>query len=333
MIPVLIGLGIVFIPLGIIFLSTSAGVQEHAFDYTECLSLARRDEWQAAPARCGAFEWRTVARPAEMTSSYAAELCELRFSVPAPMRGPVLLYYRLTNYYQNQRLYVRSVVWEQLAGQALTARQLGDCSPLVSPEDRPTAASPVYYPCGLIANSMFSDQFGALAGSDGARYEFPAKGIAWASDRDRYGATQYTLEQVRPPPFWTTNADLVHPDGTYKRLPDLQHDERFQVWMRVAGLPTFRKPWGRLAGDLPAGQYTLLIDSNFEVASYGATKAVVLSTTSWMGGRNPFIGTVYIVAGSLFICFAVGFLLKHLISPRPLGDLSYLSWIRARPEA
>lgn len=139
----------------------------------------------------------------------------------------------------------------------------------------------------------------------------------------------------------------MNSDGTYKTLPSLQSDERFQVWMRVAGLPSFRKPYGKLETGLPAGTYTMSIDSNFEVMSYGATKSVVVSTTSWMGGKNPFLGIIYIVTGAVFLrtryvlgsclivllVFAGLFLVKHLVRPRPLGDVSYLSWLRHTPEA
>lgn len=325
-IPILIGLGIIFIPMGIIFLMTSGGVQEYTMDYTACMVKAG-PEWTTAPS--GTFEWRKVARPDDLLpASYAKEVCQLRFKVAKAMDGPVLQYYRLSNYYQNQRLYVRSVNWDQLRGAALPADQLGDCSPLVSPSD---STSSVYYPCGLIANSMFSDQYSDMVSEDGRSYAFPPKGIAWPSDKNRYGTTKYTLEQVKPPPFWTTNAELVTPEGTYKTLPDLAADERFQVWMRVAGLPTFRKPYGKHQGSIPAGTYTITIDSNFEVASYGATKALVFSTTSWMGGKNPFLGIVYIVTGTVFLAFAAFFLVKHLMSPRPLGDISYLSWFRGSP--
>lgn len=293
------------------------------------MNQAPLNDWAQQPG----FEWRQIDKPAEMTGSYAKRVCQLRFTIPKAMEAPVMMYYRLTNYYQNQRLYVRSVNWDQLKGDALAAGDLGDCDPLISPDTGATAG-PVYYPCGMIANSMFSDQISDLVAEDGTAYSFPPKDIAWSCDESRYGPSKYTLDQVAPPPYWTWDATLVNPDGTYKRLPDLQADERFQVWMRVAGLPTFLKAYGKRQSELPAGTYTVTIDSNFQVISYGATKSLVLSTTSWMGGKNTFIGVMYIVTGSVFLLTAAAFLVKHLVRPRALGDFSYLSWMRGgSPEA
>jgi len=33
--------------------------------------------------------------------------------------------------------------------------------------------------------------------------------------------------------------------------------EHFIVWMRTAGLPTFRKLWGKINQNLESGEYTL----------------------------------------------------------------------------
>jgi len=48
------------------------------------------------------------------------------------------------------------------------------------------------------------------------------------------------------------------------------------------------------------------------VKSFSGTKTVILSTTSLLGGKNPFLGIAYIVVGS--ICFVMGviFLFIHL---------------------
>jgi len=45
-------------------------------------------------------------------------------------------------------------------------------------------------------------------------------------------------------------------------------DEHFIVWMRTAGLPNFRKLWGKIPGDLEAGKYEVEINNNFQVSSF-----------------------------------------------------------------
>jgi LEM3 (ligand-effect modulator 3) family / CDC50 family len=83
-------------------------------------------------------------------------VCELNFSIEDPVEGPILFYYQLDNYYQNHRLYVKSVEPKQLEGEALNYDQLSNCFPLQGPPGFEGPQRPVYYPCGLIANSLFN---------------------------------------------------------------------------------------------------------------------------------------------------------------------------------
>lgn len=345
-------MALLFIPLGIMFMLfseqvslrslkspwfDSMQVQEYSFDYTDCLKYAPSNDFGQAPSSLGnvEFEWRRFTKPPEdmaedLADSKPETLCELRFKVTKVINGPVFQYYRLHNYYQNQRLYVRSVDWAQLRGDKLSHTELSDCAPLVAPND---VGVPVYYPCGLIANSMFNDTIGPMVPAttgDAKVYPFPAKDITWSSDGKKYGPTKYSLKEILPPPFWQANRRLVNEDGTYKAIPNLHKDERFQNWMKVAGLPTFRKVYGRHPGDIPAGTYTVLISSTYEVSSYGAEKALVISNTSWVGGKNPFLGFAYMIAGGVFLILALAFLARHLMAPRRLGDVSYLSWNQNR---
>jgi len=124
--------------------------------------------------------------------------------------------------------------------------------------------------------------------------------------------------------------DLVPPGIPPPNLPGWNEtdviDEEFIVWMRTAGLPNFKKLYRIIDTSLAAGTYEVDITNNYPVSSFSGTKSVVLSTTSWIGGKNPFLGYAYIVVG--VVCFLQGviFGLKHAISPRKLGDTKYLDW-------
>jgi LEM3 (ligand-effect modulator 3) family / CDC50 family len=76
--------------------------------------------------------------------------------------------------------------------------------------------------------------------------------------------------------------------------------EHFIVWMRTAGLPNFRKLWGKIERALEPGTY------------YVSIKSFVLSTTNALGGKNYFLAICYIVVGALCIVFAIIFLIAFL---------------------
>lgn len=78
--------------------------------------------------------------------------CILDFTVPETMTGPVFMYYRLTNFYQNHRQYIKNYDSTQLDGNKVDTYTLDtNCGPLGTNQD-----NMVVYPCGLIANSMFN---------------------------------------------------------------------------------------------------------------------------------------------------------------------------------
>jgi LEM3 (ligand-effect modulator 3) family / CDC50 family len=80
------------------------------------------------------------------------------------------MYYRLTNFYQNNRKYVKSFDLNQLGGQKVSDASGLDpnCDPLQYAENTwvfdstgnnvtiSKTSGAQYYPCGLIANSLFS---------------------------------------------------------------------------------------------------------------------------------------------------------------------------------
>jgi len=57
-----------------------------------------------------------------------------------------------------------------------------------------------------------------------------------------------------------------------KNWQDIQwhdmEDEHFIVWMRTAGLPNFRKLWGKIEDGLAPGNYQIRIENNYKVDKF-----------------------------------------------------------------
>ena len=105
------------------------------------------------------------------------------------------------------------------------------------------------------------------------------------------------------------------------------NNAHFINWMRTAGLSTFRKLYAKIDIDLVAGDKIFVgVQSNFEVQSYQGTKSVVLSTATWAGGKNGFLGISYIVIGCLSLFFTAAYAWLHFKNPRRLIDVDYLDW-------
>lgn len=250
------------------------------------------------------------------------EVCDITLPNNLSMRGPVYVYYRMSNFYQNHRRYVNILLLisirlthnsyvksrndAQLRGVAVNnLEHLRSCMPFASINGS-SDPNMFYFPCGLIAHYVFNDTF--ILKNETGFVHLRKDGIAWPSD--------VSHKFKNPPP--DTDGVRVVPDLT---------DEDFIVWMRTAGLPDFRKLYRIIDEDLD-GDYTVTIFNNFPVQAFSGRKYLVLSEMSWLGGKNPFIGIAYMAVGGLCILLAVLFLIKHLISGRPLGDLSYLEWNR-----
>jgi len=60
----------------------------------------------------------------------------------------------------------------------------------------------------------------------------------------------------------------------------------------------------------------------FNSYAYDGEKKVVLSTTSWLGGKNVFLGAAYLTLGALSFASAAVFAYFAMYPPRTLGDVA-----------
>ncbi|SPO21714.1 related to CDC50 - cell division protein [Ustilago trichophora] len=329
---------IIFAPIGAVLYYFAEQVNEFTLDYTQCSTAPATPNQAQIPASKYDYQLhdKNTSNFQSPTWSWdsATKTCSLYFSVPSRLESSVFLYYKLTNYYQNHRRYVKSLDSDQLKGNdvAYNTIQGGTCKPVdVDPNTRK-----IIYPCGLIANSVFNDTFGDpvllnVAGSDSANqtYVMSEKNIIWPGEKKKYSKTKYNADQIIPPPYWQgATGQFGFANGyTQNNIFDPSDNEHFMVWMRIAGLPTFRKLYKRNdTAPMEPGRYLLQVVDNYPVAMFDGTKSVVFSTSSWVGGRNPFLGLSFIAVAALSVLLGLVFTARHLIKPRKLGDMSYLSW-------
>ncbi|NXB61068.1 CC50A protein, partial [Struthidea cinerea] len=290
-------IGLIFIPIGIGIFVTSNNIREYEIDYTgtepsspcnKCLNVS----WDSTPP-C---------------------TCTINFTLEHSFESNVFMYYGLSNFYQNHRRYVKSRDDSQLNGDnSSLLNPSKECEPYRTNEDKPIA------PCGAIANSMFNDTLELYRIDNDTRTPITLikKGIAWWTDKNVKFRNPTGDGNNLTALFQGTTKPVNWPKPVY--MLDSEPDnngfinEDFIVWMRTAALPTFRKLYrlierkNNLQPTLQAGKYSLDIAYNYPVHSFDGRKRMILSTISWMGGKNPFLGIAYITVGS--ICFFLGVVL------------------------
>ncbi|KAJ8760786.1 hypothetical protein K2173_021824 [Erythroxylum novogranatense] len=289
-------MGFTFVPVGLITLRLSHSVIEIVDRYdAECVPEA--------------FKGNKVSY---IKDDSISKNCSRQMKVTKYMKAPIYIYYQLDNFYQNHRRYVKSRSDQQLL-HGLKYNHTSSCEPQQSNNGLPII------PCGLIAWSLFNDTYTFVRG--GVELRINRKNIAWKSDRDhKFGKQVY--------PFNFQNGTLIGGGKLDQDVP-LSNQEDLIVWMRTAALPSFRKLYGRIEEDLEEDDVIdVKLTNNYNAYSFGGKKKLVISTSSWLGGRNDFLGVACIFIGSSSIVIAIAFILLHVNNPRPYGDTAYISWNR-----
>ncbi|XP_047308279.1 ALA-interacting subunit 5-like [Impatiens glandulifera] len=295
---IFISVGIIFIPIGVASLFASERVVEIVDRYDDnCVPPPHNKDMVSF-----------------IKSGVTNKTCTKTLTVLKNMKGPVYIYYQLDNFYQNHRRYVKSRSDKQLRSKK-EEHDISNCSPegkvIINGKEQ------VIVPCGLVAWSLFNDTYGFSLNNKAL--DVSKQGIAWDSDRNgKFG------KDVYPKNFQV--GSLIGGAKLNETVP-LSNQLDLIVWMRSAALPTFRKLYGKIQVDLHANDVIrVVIQNNYNTYSFDGKKRLILSTTSWIGGKNDFLGIAYIVVGGLSLFLALVFLLLYIFNPRPLGDPAYLSW-------
>ena len=270
--------GAVFIVLGIIILVFSNKIEEISYRYDEVCK--------------------------------GQETCKIVLKVENDMDRNIMVYYQLDGFYQNHRRYVKSKSDDQLNGKDISYESMKDsqdCDPVITNKDMdkttsvegdPLNQDDVAIPCGLIAKSYFNDKF-----------------KNWGKKSKFEGEASEPINVNEKDIAWKADKELKYKNIDLKRQWIDMTDEHFIVWMRPAGLPNFRKLWGRITDmDLKAGdEIEVEIENKFDVSSFNGKKYLILSTVNAFGGKNSFLGISYIVLGGISIILAVIFIIGYNI--------------------
>ncbi|PKI85888.1 hypothetical protein MVES1_000663 [Malassezia vespertilionis] len=341
--PLLAIFGVLFAILGGVMYWSVLLVNELTIDYTDCKNLAP-GQFSPVPSDkynyrfhsldSSRFEppvYRSEPNTAMVGQNPPAYICTVQLSIPNELSGGVFLYYKLTNYYQNHRRYIKNIDYDQMLSKPRSPKDLQDnqCKPLGRDPD----SGKSIYPCGLIANSVFNDTFSSpqLLETNGQRTEYAMvdRNIVWHDEAKHYKTPDYNVSDIVPPPFWRGAKGPFGYGDTYEegKIFDPTQNEHFQVWMRTASFPTFRKLYQR-NDDLPMapGRYEIVIGDNYPVSMFDGTKSFVISTSGWVGGRNLELGTMHIAVAALCILCVLLLAIVQLVNPRRPGDVRFLSW-------
>lgn len=294
-------IGIFFVPIGIICLVSSNKALSLSVDYTDCVNIENLP--------CSSLIMDTGRR--------AACECELTLEVNQDFTGNVYFYYGLERFWQNLRRYVDSRDDNQLIG------KLNGVSDNTKPFRNPPNQTGIFYaPAGAIANSMFNDKF-VLTRLDGnIVVPWFNTGIAWETDIAYKFNNPPTFNNTAKPPNWPVPVDQLDPT---RPSNNGYQNEDLIVWMRTAALPHFKKLYrildrsgtgdrrnGIFTNSLPAGQYNLTVTYQYPVTGFKGRKYFIISTTTWLGTKNPFLGYAYICVGSVSILTGLVFLALHV---------------------
>eukprot|EP00941_MAST-03F_sp_MAST-3F-sp1_P001053 g1053.t1 len=284
-------------------------------------------------------------------------VCYVDLYFPHNVYPPIFVMYRLSNVHQNYERYYQSRDARQLMGdmpidetENLWCPDLDVVNVGVGPSNNPATAGKSLYPCGLVANSFFDDEFEieklpndeCTCANSVFDYEndnwiytenrtvnqppafrchrckvanvtMSTHGIAWETDR----------RVIQNPVGYPHEKDptISYPDRFATITEDVGvRDDRYKIWMRPAAMPTFKKAYARIDQVIPENsQLRFKITSRWNVNQFHGSKSLVVSNFSWKGSQDFALPVIF--AAISFYCFSTAALIwfKNITCPRQLG--------------
>ena len=217
--------------------------------------------------------------------------CDFTIPVPEKMKKPIMVYYQINDFSQNHRVYMDSKSDKQLNGDSLSVDELkesGVCDYAITNKDMGETGreNEAAFPCGLMAKSYFRDYF--TFEMNGNKINVKNESIAYKTDKEKYEKNTYDKNK-----HWI--------DFT---------DERFMIWMRPSPFSNPRKLWGIIDDiDIDSSIYFTVKEQSFG----GYEKYVIFSTRNVFGGKNSFLGAIYLIFGIICLVSAIVFINLHHI--------------------
>ena len=225
--------------------------------------------------------------------------CEIEFYIDKNLVSPIYVYYKLENFYSNHIDYVKSKNYLQLRGEKISDKKIdSSCKYMSRNEDhfiddtedqilsyanKTMNKTSIMNPCGLIANSIFTDKF-ELYNIDEKKYiKIEEKEITLKIDREKNFKNNKNSENIQ----WLN-----------------KEDEHFMVWMNMETFPNFIKKWGYIDKDLPKGKYKIIVDNKWGKIQWDVKKYFVLAKGNKFGSEN-FFGYILVVCCGLEIIFII----------------------------
>jgi hypothetical protein len=266
------------------------------------VEYARYKEWELIYDGVGMTE-----TDCQISSANEGLQCSVSITFDEGVNGPLYVHYGLTNFFQNNRRYKKSVLTDMLVGSdTIDEDDLAlDCYPLIYNGTRQL------YPCGLQANTYFNDVYSVSNVSTVTSTVLDTDGITYSTESENGKFSQvngfvyshyfgnetcddilgdtsyltdcqsYTDDTGQAYYYWYPNTDKYQ--YLYETFPQINpilgvEDESFIVWMRTSPFASFRKPIGKIDTDVNAGEVLeFTIENNYDVNSFGGSKSIVVA--------------------------------------------------------